>query len=102
MPDKLYIISDMEFDWCVSDPDKTILENAKRKFARYGFRLPQVIFWNVNSRNLQQPVRKNEQGVALVSGVSPQIFSMLKEGTLEPYRFMMSVLMSERYERIAA
>ena len=102
MPDKLYIISDMEFDCCVYDPDKTILENAKRKFARYGFRLPQVIFWNVNSRNLQQPVKKNEQGVALVSGVSPQIFGMLKEGTLEPYRFMMSVLMSERYERIAA
>jgi hypothetical protein len=34
--------------------------------------------------------------------MSPQIFGMLKEGTLEPYKFMMSVLMSERYERIAA
>ncbi|MBR3279137.1 MAG: DUF2828 family protein [Lachnospiraceae bacterium] len=102
MPDKLYIISDMEFDWCVRDPDKTIFENAKKEFARHGFRLPQVIFWNVNSRNCQQPVTKNEQGVALVSGMSPQIFGMLKEGTLEPYKFMMSVLMSERYERIAA
>ena len=102
MPDKLYIISDMEFDCCVYDPEKTIFKNAKENFARHGFRLPQVIFWNVSSRNRQQPVTKNEQGVALVSGMSPQIFGMLKEGTLEPYKFMMSVLMSERYERIAA
>lgn len=102
MPSKLYIISDMEFDWCAGNPDKTVFENAKERYAEYGFRLPQVIFWNVNSRNRQQPVTKNEQGVALVSGVSPQIFQMLKEGTLEPYKFMLSVLMSERYEKIAA
>ena len=102
MPSKLYIISDMEFDWCTGNPDKTVFENAGKRYAKYGFRLPQVIFWNVNSRNLQQPVKINDQGVALVSGVSPQIFQMLKEGTLEPYKFMMSVLMSARYERIAA
>jgi hypothetical protein len=102
MPSKLYIISDMEFDWCVRDVDKTLFENAKERFAEAGYRLPQVIFWNVCSRNRQQPVTKNEQGVALVSGCSPQIFAMLKEGTLEPYKFMMSVLMSERYEKVAA
>ena len=102
MPSRLYIISDMEFDWCARNSDLTVFENAKRRYAKYGFRLPQVIFWNVNSRNRQQPVTKNEQGVALVSGTSPQIFAMLKEGTLEPYRFMMDVLMSKRYERIAA
>ena len=102
MPSKLYIISDMEFDWCAGGSDKTVFENAAERYAQYGFRLPQVIFWNVNSRNRQQPVKMNDQGVALVSGISPQIFQMLKEGTLEPYKFMMSVLMSERYERIAA
>jgi len=102
MPSKLYIISDMEFDWCAGGSDKTVFENAAERYAQYGFRLPQVIFWNVNSRNRQQPVKMNDQGVALVSGISPQIFQMLKEGTLEPYKFMMSVLMSERYEKIAA
>lgn len=101
-PDKLYIISDMEFDFCVRNPGKTVLENAKEAFASHGYRLPQVIFWNVNSRNVQQPVRMSEQGVALVSGCSPQIFAMLREGNLEPYRFMMSVLMSDRYKKIAA
>ena len=102
MPEKLYIISDMEFDCCTGDAKATNFENAKREFERYGYKLPQVIFWNVNSRNMQQPVRMNDQGVALVSGCSPQVFSMLKDGNLEPYKFMMSVLSSARYERIAA
>ncbi|SFG82816.1 DUF7788 domain-containing protein [Oribacterium sp. WCC10] len=66
------------------------------------YRLPQVVFWNVNSRNRQQPVKMNDQGAALVSGCNTQIFSMLKDGNMEPYKFMMSVLSSERYERIVA
>ena len=101
MPEKLYIISDMEFDSCAGGAKATNFENAKRAFEKYGYKLPQVIFWNVNSRNIQQPVRMNDQGVALVSGCSPQVFSMLKDGNLEPYKFMMSVLSSSRYERIA-
>ncbi len=101
MPEKLYIISDMEFDMCAGDSEVTNFERAKAEYARYGFRLPQVVFWNVNSRNMQQPVRKNDQGAVLVSGCSPRIFSMLKDGCIEPYEFMMNVLTSQRYERIA-
>ena len=102
MPEKLYIISDMEFDMCAKNSGMTNFENAKAEFERRGFKLPQVVFWNVNSRNTQQPVEMNEQGVALVSGCNPQIFSMLKDGNFEPYKFMMSVLSSKRYERIVA
>ncbi len=102
MPEKLYIISDMEFDMCANNSGMTNFENAKAEFERHGFKLPQIVFWNVNSRNTQQPVEMNEQGVALVSGCNPQIFSMLKDGNFEPYKFMMSVLSSKRYERIVA
>ncbi len=102
MPEKLYIISDMEFDMCAKNSGMTNFENAKAEFERHGFKLPQIVFWNVNSRNTQQPVEMNEQGVALVSGCNPQIFSMLKDGNFEPYKFMMSVLSSKRYERIVA
>ena len=102
MPEKLYIISDMEFDCCAGNASVTNFEHAKAEYARYGYKLPQIVFWNVNSRNMQQPVKMNDQGVALVSGCSPQIFSMLKDGNLEPYKFMISVLSAARYERIAA
>ena len=102
IPEKLYIISDMEFDYCANHAEMTNFECAKKKFAKYGYKLPQIVFWNVESRNPQQPVTKNEQGVALVSGASPQIFSMLSEGILDPYSFMLETLSSERYERISA
>ena len=102
IPEKLYIISDMEFDYCANHGEMTNFECAKKKFAKYGYKLPQIVFWNVESRNLQQPVTKNEQGVALVSGTSPQIFSMLSEGILDPYSFMLETLSSKRYEKICA
>ena len=102
LPENLYIISDMEFDYCANHAEMTNFECAKKKFAKYGYKLPQIVFWNVESRNPQQSVTKNEQGVALVSGASPQIFSMLSEGILDPYSFMLKTLSSERYERICA
>lgn len=102
MPAKLYFISDMEFDACVCDGSLTNFMYAKKLFAQHGYQLPEVVFWNVASRNCQQPVTQNEQGVALVSGASPRIFSMLKAGVLSPYAFMLSVLGAERYAQIAA
>ncbi len=102
IPEKLYIISDMEFDSCADGSKMTNFEHAKSEFEKHGFKLPQIVFWNVASRNEQQPVTKNEQGVALVSGCSPQIFSMLSKDILNPMDFMLEVLNSRRYEQIAA
>ena len=102
MPSRIIIISDMEFDSCAEHSSLTNFENAKAKFAKRGYKLPSLIFWNVNSFNRQQPVKMNDRGAVLVSGMSPQIFSMLKDDKLDPYSFMMSVISSERYERVAA
>ena len=102
LPAKLIIISDMEFDMCVDNASLTNFENAKKNYEHFGYRLPQIVFWNVASRNRQQPVSMNEQGVALVSGVTPRLFSMVAKGDLSPYKLMMDVLGSERYAKIVA
>lgn len=102
MPTKIYIISDMEFDYCTEDCSLTNFEYAQNLFAEYEYQLPEVVFWNVASRNRQQPVTVNDRGVALVSGCNARIFSMLKAGILSPYAFMMDVLGSERYAPIVA
>ncbi|MDR3164402.1 MAG: DUF2828 family protein [Synergistaceae bacterium] len=102
LPKTLYFISDMEFDSCTCDSKMTNFEYAKELFARNDYLLPKVVFWNVASRNLQQPVTMNEQGVVLVSGSTPRVFAMLKSGALSPYAYMMEVLGSERYAKIAA
>lgn len=102
MPDKLIIISDMEFNCCISNASQTNFVNAKRKYAKKGYKLPEIVFWNVASRNRQQPVTMNEQGVVLVSGATPWIFSMVAGGNLSPYTFMLETLNSERYAKIVA
>ena len=102
LPSTLYIISDMEFDYCAADASLTNFEYAAKLFKSAGYKLPNVVFWNVSSRNQQQPVTMNEQGVALVSGCSPRIFSMVMEGSLDPFTYMLSVIDTERYAPIKA
>ena len=100
LPSTLYIISDMEFDSCAEGADMTNFEYAKKLFEQHGYTLPQVVFWNVSSRNQQQPVKINEQGVCLVSGCTARTFSMVMSGDVTPYAFMIKVLGSERYAKI--
>ena len=100
LPSVLYIITDMEFDACTVDADVTNFERAKELFAEAGYALPRIVFWNVQSRSRQQPVRQNEQGVMLVSGCSPSIFSMVVDGRITPYEYMEQVLCGERYAAI--
>ncbi len=102
LPARLIIISDMEFDYCIDDASTDNFNNAKKKYERCGYKLPQVVFWNVASRNRQQPVTQNEQGVMLVSGAAPRLFSMVAGGNVSPFAFMNEVLSSERYAKIAA
>ena len=102
MPKRLYIVSDMEFDCCIENADETNFTYARKLFERNGYKLPEIVFWNVASRRLQQPVTRNEQGAALVSGCSPRLFSMVAGGDISPYSVMMDVLNSERYSLISA
>ena len=102
LPETLYFISDMEFDWCTQDAGLTNFEYAKKLFEAHGYRLPKVVFWNVQSRNRQQPVSMNERGVILISGCTPRIFSMVAGGKFDPVLLMKEVLLSERYAPVCA
>lgn len=102
MPAKLVIISDMEFDCCTKNASLSNFDNAKRMYEEAGYQLPQLVFWNVESRNRQQPVRMNEAGVALVSGCTPRLFSMVAGEIADPYALMMEIIGGEGYARISA
>ena len=102
MPETIYIISDMEFDSCTVDADFTNFEYIKRKFNEKGYKLPRLVFWNVNSWQQQVPVKENEQGVVLVSGCTPKIFEIVMDGETSPYKFMLDTINTERYEKISA
>lgn len=99
MPETLLILSDMQFDQCVSFDDSAI-EMIRRKYNESGYDLPNVVFWNLNSRD-NVPVRVNEKGVALVSGFSPSILKALLENDTEqftPYGICMKTIMNPKYD----
>lgn len=102
LPSTLYIISDMEFNECTQDSDATNFHNAQEMFRAAGYRLPKVVFWNVDSRWQQQPVTQNEQGAVLVSGCNPRLFSQVISGEVNPEKFMREILGSVRYAAITA
>lgn len=98
MPETIYIISDMEFDACVEGA--TNFEVIKEKYQEAGYKLPNVVFWQVDARGGKNlPVQKDESGVALVSGFSPVIFKMAVENKT-PEQVMLDTINSERYAKI--
>lgn len=98
LPTKIYIISDMEFDSCIIGGNNVLLfDAAKKAYAERGYKLPDIVFWNVASRHSNMPVTMSEAGVALVSGFSPVVFDMAIAGDISPVKIMEKVISSERY-----
>ena len=102
MPSTLYFISDMEFDECAEHAEKTAFEAAKEEYEHAGYRLPVVVFHNVNSFQSQFPVRKDTKGAAMTSGSSSAAFRQKADRETTPYDFMLKVLNSKRYQPIRA
>lgn len=102
MPSAIYIFSDMEFNCAVRDPHKTVYDNARERFAKHGYELPAVIFQNVNSWQMQAPVRANTRGAALCSGAGTASFKHKFDGNVTPMSHMIRVLMSDRYKEVQA
>lgn len=101
LPKTLLMISDMEFDCMVSGrTDKAMFEEFAEKFEKYGYELPKLVFWNICSRTGTIPVRKNKNGVALVSGYSVNIMNMVLSNELDPYKCLLKQLDVERYQVI--
>jgi hypothetical protein len=101
MVDVLYIISDMEFNNACTGNGMTNFDLMKRKYAANGYELPRVVWWNVDSRNDNFPIRADDTGTALVSGCSPSILkSLLSAKTFDPMSIVYEVANKPRYERV--
>lgn len=97
----------MEFDscaccgnttrWNYNRPDQRLFDVIAQKFANAGYKMPRLVFWNVNSRTGTIPVKENELGVALVSGFSVNVAKMVMSGNVDPFECLLETLNSERY-----
>jgi hypothetical protein len=101
MPRNILIISDMEFDNATDGhPDKTLFDDIAERYESKNYKLPRLIFWNVNSRTLTVPIQENEMGAALVSGFSVNVVKMVMSEKLDAFEALKDILMGERYKRI--
>ena len=118
IPSAIYIFSDMEFDACAttgaidtsrhggygsrinrvtSVQANTLFEQIKIKWANHGYKLPRVIFWNLDCR--QENIPAIGEGFSFVSGFSMTMVEEILSGE-DGYSLMMKKLDSERYSCI--
>lgn len=106
MPEAICIISDMQVNCvsgCNSNGFMTFTDVMKERYERAGYRLPHVIFWNVNATNATFHASKSDNAVSLVSGYSPNIMKQVMDNIGKtPMDVMNEILASERYKNIEA
>lgn len=130
LPKKLYIISDMQFDeargadgyygWYgqPQHPTRPFMDIMADKFARAGYEMPMIVYWNVRASECGMFQSTFEgKDCCMVSGYSPSLFKAIAEGTtyeevvtesgeverkahLDPIDVMNAAIMNERYDRV--
>lgn len=98
MPENLIVISDMEFDMqrgYYGMSTNTLMENIEMKWNRAGYKMPNLVYWNVDARHDNIPMTV-KNGVSYVSGMSPSIYEQIMKG-VTALDLVMDKLNSERY-----
>ena len=130
MPEKILIISDMQFNSCctgnegIKHPylrtinsiydgwvtcnenteeviEETNDERISNLYKRSGYKMPTLIYWNVRA-NEDVPVRGDEENRVLLSGFSPALFKQVIENINEinPEDIYLKSVMSSRYDKV--
>ena len=118
LPARLYIFSDMEFNGCMCGNDvrtnywgtfngdksnayfKTLFEKIENKFARAGYKMPKVTFWNLECRN-EKNIPAIGDNFNYISGFSMSQMEAVMAGK-SAWDMCLEVLLSERYKDIKA
>jgi hypothetical protein len=99
LPEALVIISDMEFDEATRGTGykKTYYQNMKDLYAQCGYKLPRVVFWNVDARQSTFHATMQD-GVQFASGQATSVFkSILDNKEVSAYEMMLNVLNDPMY-----
>lgn len=114
MPERLYIFSDTEFDRCVvinnedyyrgglytylnKNSINTLVEKIAEKWKGYGYKMPSIVFWNLNAR--QNNIPAIGDGFSYVSGFSPVMIEQILSGK-DGLDLCLEKLDSDRYKDI--
>ena len=99
MPTKILIISDMEFNSACQGVSN--LDSIRAKYSDAGYKMPEIVFWNVNGRLGNVPASVNDSGIGLVSGFSPSVLKGILKGEIQsPIQLMLDTVDTARYSCI--
>lgn len=107
LPEYICVVSDMEFDDGTGNygynrqswNPKTLMEQIRAKWANNGYRMPKLIYWNVQARQNNIPENLGCGDISYISGMSPSIFDTIMSGK-SGLDLMYEKLNSPRYEVI--
>lgn len=104
MPKTVLIVSDMEFNaaqgYYGERNNSHLFKGIQRDFEGHGYKMPKLVFWNVNSRTNTIPITENENGVVLMGGFSKNLLQMAMSSETDPYKVLVAQLNKPRYEII--
>ena len=101
MPKMVVICSDMQFDGRCHNLNESLFDNIAKEFENAGYKLPRICFWNLCGRLSNTiPMQQNELGLILCSGFSIQILKMFMSNQIDPYKVLLDILHSERYDQV--
>ena len=97
------IVSDMEFDSAIDwrERGKPLFKTIGEFWNDHGYKLPKIVFWNVNSRTGVVPLQENENGLVLVSGFSQNILDMLTTDGGTMLDIIRKKVSDKRYDPVA-
>ena len=88
---RIIIISDMEFDSCIEGMSS--FEIFKKQFDCLNIPMPEVIFWNVNARNIHFATDTKQKNIRYISGASNKIVeNLISDGNLENMEFIIDTV----------
>lgn len=105
MPKRLYVISDMQFDECDEcDNGNNFLtnyEHIKLKYSEFGYKMPEIIFWNVRGNSQDFTNNQFDKGVAMISGFSPSILkAVINNDDFSPLGVLKNIINDDRLKCI--
>lgn len=101
MPTKILILSDMQFNQATRRDSLGAQSMIEEMYKEAGYKMPNVVYWNLNSSGGNFPVEFDKNGTALVSGFSPSILKSLLGGkNMTPESILMDTVNDKRYSVI--
>lgn len=100
-PQTVYVFTDGQFDQMVQNGSKTHLDVLVEKHRDAGYALPRIIFWNLRGDTVDFPSPGDRQGVAMISGFSPSLMTLIMKGQeISPVGIMLQALSNPELDRV--